>query len=164
MKTDTVLIQAPPQTYAAWLLCFEELGTRPLKAEEWAYIGQGICTDATSVPFLQERIVEVVNAMLKRITHTFERDVQQYIEEEGCEELYRLFASLAMKLQEALFFESMTVLPSVYRQELAASVRNECRSYWSAWLRSLQNSCMESGDYRLEDQLFMIRRIPLFDT
>ena len=149
-------IDASPRSYYAWLQCLEIMKQRRLSDEEKRLIGEGEWTDASSASFLEESVIDTVNAVLHRETRWFHRDMEMYGTD--TEEMYMLFVMLSRRLRELLFFETMTFLRADFRKELTESVKNETMTYWNGLIRSLQRSCMESGDGRLEDLVFMLRR------
>ena len=156
-------IAAPPQVYAEWLDCFRILRQRELTDAEWTHLRCGRCSDAESVlSGVETQTVETVNAMTARAIRMFHQALEDAEMFQDMDAIYTAFRRLARQFEGCAFFAGLPFLPAAFRQELLGSLRQNAGAFWENCVQSMYRQCMDQNNVRLEDQLYMIRRIRLF--
>lgn len=154
-----------PATYQEWLDCLVVLkginvyGTGVYDA---LVAGTFMGTDVTKAA-LQRQIVNSINAMLDNITKRFIRNMNDSITFNELSQIELLFNRLKKDVKVALFFETLDFLPKEFRNELSSSVRKQMSEFWNDTVRFLYEQSLEYSNSDLEDALFLIKRIKIFE-
>ncbi len=157
-------IIASPKTYADWLDCFEVLCKRNVTRTELQLLREGTCTaSAGSVEYLEKQLVKTINAMIKRYIHAFNKELEMRGMYNDYDNLYQLFVTLANRLSGCLFFTELDFMSVAFRDELRVSVVGETKRFWKMMTDSIYSQCIDLNSTTLEDELYMIKRIKLFN-
>ena len=154
-----------PATYQEWLDCFVVLkGTNVYSTGVYDALvaGSFTGTDVTKTA-LQRQIVDSINAMLDNSAKRFIRNMNDSITFNELSQIELLFNRLKKDVKVALFFESLEFLPTEFRNELSSSVRKQMSDFWNDTVHFLYEQSLEYSNSDLEDALFLIKRIKLFE-
>ena len=154
-----------PSTYQEWLDCLAVLrgtnvsGTGVYDAlTAGSFTGTGVTKAA-----LQRQIVDAINALLDNSAKRFIRNMNESIAFNELSQIELLFNRLKKDVKIALFFETLDFLPRDFRQELSDSVRKQMTDFWNGTVRFLYEQSLEHSNADLEDALFLIKRVKLFE-
>ena len=111
---------------------------------------------------LQKQIVETVNAVLDRSVKRFIRNLNENIAFNEFLQTELLFKRLKKDVHRSLFFTRLSFLPKEFRAELETSVRDQMCRFWDDTIRFLYDQSLEFSNPELEDTLFLVKRIRLF--
>lgn len=154
-----------PATYQEWLDCLAVLkGANVYSTGVYDALiaGSFTGTDVTKAA-LQRQIVDSINAMLDNSAKRFIRNMNDSITFNELSQIELLFNRLKKDVKVALFFETLEFLPKDYRSELSNSVRRQMSNFWNETVRFLYEQSLEYSNSGLEDALFLIKRIKLFE-
>ena len=159
----TGYIRERPQRYAQWLECFNILRSRFIDAEEYAVLCSGSCEDsAVTLSYFEEQLIETVNVMLLRSIRAFERELGLYSACGEIENLHIPYVRFAGRARKCMFFTGLDFMSERFRKELTDSLRSETERFWKRACRSLYDACTEQHNELLEDELYLVRRMRLF--
>lgn len=154
-----------PATYQEWLDCLAVLkGTNVHSSGvyEAMVTGSFAGTDVTKAA-LQRQIVDSINAMLDNSAKRFIRNMNDSITFNELSQIELLFNRLKKDVKVALFFETLDFLPKDFRNELSDSIRKQMSGFWKDTVNFLYEQSLEYSNSDLEDALFQIKRIKLFE-
>ena len=154
-----------PTTYQEWLDCLVVLkGTNVYSTGVYDALvaGSFTGTDVTKAA-LQRQIVDSINAMLDNSAKRFIRNMNDSITFNELSQIELLFNRLKKDVKVALFFEPLEFLPTEFRNELSSSVRKQMSDFWNDTVHFLYEQSLEYSNSDLEDALFLIKRIKLFE-
>lgn len=156
---------APPTTYEEWLNCFDLLKTS-------SFVDDGIIMTIKKGSFVNrgyiatqfnQKLVETINeALNKRITR-FLKDLDMLITFNELSGLVPLFIKFRNEVRKCLFFRTLEFLDCKVKHELEQSAKMQMEQFWESTVSFLQKQSLEFSNADLEDSLFLIRRIQLFD-
>ena len=153
-----------PVTYQEWLACLDMMksGTEAGNAAfDAACMGSFAGSEVTRTA-LQRQIVETVNAVLNRSTRRFLKNLNDNIAFNELAQTELLFKRLKKDVNRVMFFTKLSFLPGEFRRELEESVREQMTRFWNDTVGFLCRQSVEFSNSELEDALFLIRRIKLF--
>lgn len=165
MNTSSVEgIFNPPSTYQDWLECLEAMktGAGNAAAVEAAVRGSFNGSEAT-LAALQKQIIDTVNHILNKSAKRFVRDLNECLEFNDLTQIELLFLRLKKDVHRTLFFQSLIFLPADFRFELSDLVKKQMNGFWKDIVKSLYDQSLEISNSQLEDALFLIKRIHLFE-
>lgn len=154
-----------PATYQEWLDCLSVLKGTNVNVSgvyEAMYNGSFSGTDLTKSA-LQRQIIESVNAMLDNSAKRFIKNMNDSITFNDLSQMELLFKRLKKDVRVSLFFENLEFLPKEYRYELSYSIKRQMSEFWNETTNYLYEQSLDYSNSELEDALFMIKRIKLFD-
>jgi len=154
-----------PATYQEWIDCLAILrGTSVYSSGVYeALIGGSFDgTDVTKTA-LQRQIVDSINALLDNSAKRFIKNMNDSITFNELSQIELLFNRLKKDVKAALFFEKLEFLPADFKRELSHSVKQQMSDFWKETTHFLYEQSLEYSNSDLEDALFLIRRIKLFD-
>ena len=155
-----------PTNYPQWLECLEAMKSGPVSgndAFEAAATGSFAGTEVT-LAALQKQLVETVNTLLDKSAKRFLRRINEAICFNDLSQMDVLFRHLKRDVHQTLFFEGLSFLPEPFRAELAQSVREQMQKFWDDTVKFLRDQTLENPNSQLEDVLFLIKRIHLFEV
>jgi hypothetical protein len=153
-----------PTTYQEWLHCFSLMknGSGPgNEIYEAVIAGSFAGTDRTKSA-LQQQIVDTVNAILDKRAKRFVKELNDSIAFNELAQVELLFRRLRKEIHRALFFRDLFFLSKGFRTELADSVMKQMNDFWNDTVDFLYEQSLEFSNSELEDVLFLIKRIKLF--
>ena len=155
---------APPEIYDQWLKCFDEL-----KASSSADSG---LTDAlrkgtfSGYPNLEaqfnRQLVDTINVMLDKRVKRFLRDLNMLLSSGELLDIVPLFIRLRNEIGKCLFFTGSGFIKKDVRRELEDSVKTQMIRFWDDTVSFLKKQTMEVSGPDLEDALFLISRLTVF--
>lgn len=154
-----------PATYQDWLNCLAILrGTNVAGSGVYEAMLEGsfFGTEATKAA-LQRQIIDSINIMLDRCAKRFIRNMNDSITFNELAQIELLFKRLKKDVRIALFFEKLDFLPPEFRKDLSASIRGQMTDFWNETTAFLYDQSLEYSNPDLEDALYLIKRIKLFD-
>lgn len=156
---------SPPASYQEWLHCLEVFSkSSATRSEICAVLRQGTFSGSPDITkSLCEQIVKAINEYLDYNVKRFARNLNESIAFNEFLRLDLLFRRLKKDINAVMFFESLGFLPEAFREELKSSVKNQMSAYWKQTVLFLHNQALDFPDMQLEDALFLINRIKLFD-
>lgn len=162
--SDVNRIEAPVM-YQDWLFCLGLLRKNVFPASElYSALTAGTFSGSEKMTAaLQRQIVDSVNALLNNSAAKFIRNLNESI---AFNELYQvdlLFKRLKKDVSVSLFFEKLEFLPQEFRSELSDAVRKQMSELWNETKSFLYEQMLECSSSELEDALFLINRIKLFE-
>ncbi|MBQ4066951.1 MAG: hypothetical protein IJD22_04825 [Clostridia bacterium] len=157
---------APPVSYGEWLSLLAIVkNERRCEPEIFAALSRGsldVSVETVVVP-LKEQIVETVNVMLDRAAKRFIKDLNEAIAFNELCHVDLMFLRLKKEIGKALFFENLGFLGAEFVSELSDSVKKQMSDFWSSTVKFLYDQSVEFSNSELEDALFTVKRIKLFD-
>jgi hypothetical protein len=166
MRDHTAQIASQaPTTYQEWLSCFDSMKNSMNPSDEtFAAARKGNFTGSElTKSALQKQIVETVNAVLDRSIKRFVRHLNENIIFNDFLQTELLFKRLKKDINKVLFFEGLAFLPRSFRCELGESVKEQMSKFWNDTLSYLSEQSIELSHAELEDVLFLVKRINLFE-
>lgn len=156
---------AAPSAYQDWLILFEFLKTKAaLEADALELLSQGTFTGSRQMmTAFHNQLTDTINEMLNKRIKVFIKELNLLIELNELADIVPLFRQLRNELQRCLFFKRLWFLDEEVRTALTASVEGQVIEFWSNTVRFLQKQNLEYHHAELEDALFLINRIRLFD-
>jgi len=154
-----------PTTYQEWLDCLvvlKGINVYSTGVYDALVAGSFTGTELTKAA-LQSQIVDSINAMLDNSAKRFIRNMNDSITFNELSQVELLFNRLKKDVKVALFFETLDFLPKEFRNELSSSVRKQMSDFWNDTVRFLYEQSLEYSNSDLEDALFLIKRIKLFE-
>ncbi len=154
-----------PSAYQEWIDCLNLLKKRDVKSAEVyeALTAGSFAGTDTTLAALQRQILETVNASLDISAKRFIGKMNECIAFNELEQMDLLFHRLKRDIKVALFFEKLSFLPDTYRSELADSVKKQMADFWDRTVKFLYEQSVEFSNSDLEDALFLIKRIKIFE-
>jgi hypothetical protein len=155
----------PPTVYEDWLRCFDLLKSGvSIDGEVAETIARGslLAGDRTAARFGQA-LAETVNEMLHKRIARFLKDLNMLISLNELAELAPLFAKFRGAVRACLFFTGLHFLDQAVREELERSVRTQTERFWDDTVTALRLMSPESRNADLEDSLFLIQRMNVFE-
>lgn len=154
-----------PFTYQKWLEYFDKLKRLNSFDMEWydslcsgTFVGSDVVKTA-----LQRQIVDTVNTMLDRSTKRFVANLNESIIFNEWNQIDLLFVRLKKEVKFFLFFEHLEFLPKEFKQELSDCVREKMSDFWTQMISFLYTQSLEYHNSDLEDALFLIKRVKIFE-
>lgn len=153
-----------PNTYASWVECLKALNSNDfVDSEVYEALTNGsLAVDSIKPDFLNI-MVEEINTYIDTCTRKFIRGLNESLESNDFVQIELLFTRLSKKLSISLFFENLDFLPKGFKDELSDSVRSQSQAFWNDTVRFLQNQLLEGANSDLEDVLFSVSRMKLFN-
>ena len=152
-----------PATYQEWLSCLEQMKGRNGREAFAAAAHGSFAGSELTLGALQKQIVETVNALLDQSVKRFLRRLNESIAFNELAQTELLFKRLRKSVHEILFFEELAFLPEAFRASLSEAVKTQMGAFWNKTVRFLEEQSLEFSNSQLEDALFLIRRIRLFE-
>lgn len=154
-----------PSCYADWLEWFKLLQRKSISREEWKLLKNGRCKDIHStIEYFEHQLIQTENIMIKRYLKEFAKSMNIYLSYGEYERLYQPFRILAKQFAICLFFSDLSFLSLEFRKELRDSVIANATDHWNKAVKNLYTAYIESNSDVLEDQLYMIKKIRLFQN
>lgn len=153
-----------PCTYQEWLSCFEKMRHPDgacSEAFDAARRGSFVGSERTRNA-LQQQIIETVNVLLDKSTKRFTRKLNGCLAFGDFLSVELLFKRLKTDTNCCLFFTELTFLPGEFLVQLEEEIRTKMDAFWGDCIRVLREMCLESLNDEMEDCLFLVRRIRLF--
>lgn len=162
METGAV---APPVTYENWLNCFDLLkSSLSYNSEIVEIIKKGSFTNTGYIAGqFNNKLADAITEMLNKRISRFVKDLNMLIAFNELSDIVPLFAKLRNQFKNCLFFLDFDFLDSAIKFELEQSVKNQTKKFWNDTVSFLNGQTLEYSNVDLEDSLFLIRRIKLFD-
>lgn len=161
----SLYINQVPQTYVDLLNCFDILKSKNIDKETFNLLVSCNChVPQSAVAILQDELIKTINIMLNRCIKEFRKDFQMSLDYSEFENIYNVFTHLAVKLKYCLFFSEYKFLDEKFVEELYISYQKQVKSFWSKTVNSIYQQCIEESNLILENELYMIKRIHLFDV
>ena len=157
-------ITAPPADYNGWVECLEALedGIPDDNAEHMLSVGT--CPEYSGIkPYFHLRIENSVNAIINTCIKELRREVSRLTAEGDVRGLHIAFIRFSKRIRRCLFFNRIPFLDSGYKEELLIKTQDAVNAFWSDTLSSLQNDVRHSDSNALEEELYLIKRIRLFN-
>jgi hypothetical protein len=157
-------VNRSPGTYQEWLSCFDYLRESSAVDEgtvELIKNGSFVSSGQMMAAF-QTQLMETINTMLNKRVGRFIKDLNRAIEFNELEDIAFLYVKLRNETGKCLFFENLNFLDVGFRRELIDSIKQQVTSCWNSTLRFLRQQSVEYSNSGLEDALFLIYRIKLF--
>jgi len=154
-----------PVTYQEWLDCLNMLEkTNAHNFEIYEALCSGIFsgTEVTKAA-LQKQIVDAINNILDNSAKRFTRNLNDSITFNELSQIELLFNRLKKDIKVTLFFENLAFLPKEFRNELSSSIKKQMLDFWNGTILFLHEQSLEYSNSDLEDALFLIKRIKLFE-
>lgn len=154
-----------PATYQEWLDCLNIL-KKPNALNLGIY--KALCSGTFSgtevtIVALQKQIVDAINNILDSSTKRFTRNLNDSITFNELGQIELLFNRLKKDVKLTLFFENLAFLPKEFRNELSNSIKKQMLDFWNDTTLFLYEQSLEYSNSDLEDALFLIKRIKLFE-
>ena len=165
---DTVLEKsalAPPATYEDWLNCFDMLKTNLSSGSEiTAVTAKGTFTNQGYIAGqFRQKLAETITVMIDSRISRFVKDLNTLISFNELSDIAPLFYKLRNELRNCLFFVGFDFLDETFKRELEQSVITQTAKFWNDTVSFLYRQALEYSNPGLEDALFLIRRIKLFE-
>lgn len=154
-----------PATYQEWLDCLnilEKTSALNIGIYEALCSGTFSGTEVT-IAALQKKIVNVINNILDNSVKRFTRNLNDSITFNELSQIELLFNRLKKDVKVTLFFENLAFLPKEFRNELSNSIKKQMLDFWNNTTLLLYEQSLEYSNSDLEDALFLIKRIKLFE-
>ena len=154
-----------PVTYQEWLdllALLKKPGVHRAEVSEALSVGSFSGSGAMTAA-LERQMIDAVNAALDADAKRFIREMNNCIAFRELSQTVLLFKRLKKDVNAVLFFEKLEFLPADFREELSASVKKQTSDFWKETVDFLYGRSAECSDPDLEDALFLIRRIKLFE-
>lgn len=157
---------SPPVNYQEWLAFFSRIkNERNCEAGVFEALSKGSLEDMT--PNIEEafknQLVETVNIILDRSAKRFVKEMNESITFNDLCQMDVLFIRLKRDVKRARFFEGLSFLSVDFRGELSASLKKQMSEFWNSTVKFLYEQSVEFSNSQLEDALYTIRRIKLFE-
>lgn len=153
-----------PNCYAEWLDWFDLLQKKSISMDELQLLKNGRCNDShTTIEYFEKQLIKTENIMLKRYLGEFGKTLEIYLSYGEYERLYEPFQLLAKQFTVCLFFVDLQFMSCEFRRELSRSVIANAKDHWKKAVKNIYIACIESNSTVLEDQLYMINKIRLFE-
>ncbi len=154
-----------PCTYQEWLDCFELMkDTRNDNSSAFEAAMQGSFTGSELTEIaLQQQLVQTVNYLLDSSTKRFIKLLNQNIAFNDLSQTDLLFRRLKKDVNRVFFFENLSFFPEKLRQDLAEQITTQMTDFWDSTVSFLYKQSLEFSNSELEDVLFLIKRIHLFN-
>lgn len=156
-----------PNTYQEWLHCFDVLKQNAVNVRDMLdaiALGHFTGTDQTCSA-LQKQVVETVNAILDKSAKRFVKELNDCIVFNDFTEIEIIFRRLKRDVNgKAMFFDKMLFLPRSFRDELGQSVKTQMQMFWDETVTFLQRQSLECSNSELDDAVYLLKRIHLFEV
>jgi len=155
----------PPNTYEEWLKYFELLKSSSFVDEAVVMtITKGTFVDKGYIATqFNQQLVETINQALNKRISRFLKDLDLLISLNELSGMVPLFTKFRSEIRKCLFFTKLEFLDSSINEEIEQSVKNQMEQLWNDTVSFLQKQSLECSNTDLEDSLFLIRRIRLFE-
>jgi len=159
---------APPATYEDWLKCFDFLKSAPsFDGETAAVIAKGSFENFSGSAYIAGRfcreLTETINEMLNKRVLKFIKDLNLLISFNELADIVSLFIKLRNEVKKCLFFTDLGFLDEAVKKDMEQSVKTQTEKFWDDTVAFLQKQSQEYSNGLLEDALFLIHRINLFE-
>jgi hypothetical protein len=153
-----------PVTYEDWLNCFDELKASSTVDNEFleAVTGGWFVSSQPIAAGFRQRLAETINQMLNKRILRFVKDLNLLISFNELSDIVPLFVKFRGEANRCLFFTELKFLDADFKRELEQSVKKQTEDFWHDTIIFLQRQTEEFHNAKLEDSLFLIRRIELF--
>ena len=160
----TYKITDAPKTYADWLNCFDVLSHKTVSKGELQLLCMGECiTSGESIEYLETQLIKTINIMIRRYIHSFNKELELHMMYNEYDNIYQLFINLSKRFNDCMFFVHLDFMSVDFRNELRDSVIRETNKFWQSMINTMYSHCIEQNSSHLEDELYMIKRIKLFN-
>lgn len=157
---------APPTNYQEWLALFAKVrNERNCEGGVFEALSKGKLEDMTPAieASFKEQLVETVNIILDRSAKKFVKEMNESITFNDLCQMDILFIRLKRDVKRARFFEGLSFLGADFVKELSDSLKKQMSEFWNGTLKFLYEQSIEFSNSQLEDALYTVRRIKLFD-
>lgn len=153
-----------PKTYGDWIDCFYILCHKKVSKRELEFLHKGECIAFDEMSeFFEKNLIQTINTMIKRSIKIFNKELELYLMYNEYDNIHHLFIELANSFKVTLFFRNFDFLSQNFRLELQNSIIEETTKFWNLVIKNMYKQCVENNNLCLEDELYMIKRIKLFD-
>ena len=160
-KQETV---KAPSTYQEWLECLAMMKSGPIAGNE-AFLsarnGKFVGSAVTKTD-LQKQIVETINTVLNNCAKRFVRNLNECFAFSEFSQIELLFKRLKKDIHTVMFFSDLPFLPEKFRKELEGSINDQMGGIWNETIRFLEAESLEYPNSDLDDTIFLVKRIKLF--
>ena len=157
---------SPPINYQEWLALFARVkNERNCGAGVFEALSKGSLEDLTPniEAAFKTHLVETVNTVLDRSAKRFVKEMNESITFNDLCQMDILFIRLKRDVKRACFFEEISFLPADFRRELSDSLKKQMSEFWNSTVKFLYGQSLEFSNSQLEDALYTVRRIKLFE-
>lgn len=127
-------------------------------------IPAGSCPGYGAVaPFFRERVENTVNAIANRCVSELQRDLRRVTACNEVSAIHMLFRRFSKRINACMFFWYIPFLEQDFKDELYRQTASETERVMSQLLQPFKESAARSNSTQLDEELFLIGRIRLFD-
>ena len=163
MKDTSVL--SPPTDYNSWLEYLDSLESGYSYDGFEEVLVKSSCPEYRGIKsYLHQRIEKTVNAIINSCIKDLHRNVTKYVEGNEISGMHILFKRFAKRIEKCMFFCYIPFLDGDYKKELFEAAKSETYKFWNAMLASVKADVLNNNNTLLEEELFLIERITLFEN
>ncbi len=140
--------------------CFQYFETQAVKAEDILLLEKG------SMPFggyiadrFQKRVVQTVDAMLKRYVKRFNRSLKEAMEMGDFQSIPFLCERTQKEIAYCYFYEHIIFLDKPFAVELSEEVNKQRKLFWLSVLHEMERIHKETCHPELEDIIYLLKRM-----
>ena len=138
----------------------KNLASKPVGAEDICLLERGMLPPGGFVADkFQTRIVETVDAMLKRYVRKFNRLLNEALEYNEIETAQLLCVRLRREMEYCFFFTHIRFLEKEFTEELAKELQIQIGLFWKQELQELVRMNEQVYHPGLEDLIYSMRRM-----
>jgi len=155
----------PPATYEQWLRCFDllRLSTSVDSSVAMTIANGSLAGKGYIIEKFHQKLADTITEMLNKRFAWFVKDLNMLLNFNELLDIAPLFVKLRNQLEICLVLTRLSFLEADIQASLALSVRTQAQKFWGETVGFLQRQSVEVDSSDLNDSLFLIRRINLFE-
>lgn len=153
----------PPCNYSSWVELLETFREIIPDSGMISLIASGSCAEYNGIKgYLHPHIEEAVNMVIANCIKELKRNIVRLNEMQEIDGMNIAFIRFSKKIDASLFFMHIDFLDESFKQELYNEVEKEVYRFWNDLLASIRKNAVSNNNLKLEEELYLIKRIRLF--
>lgn len=149
-----------PGTYQEWMDCLKRFQTQPVLQEDILRLEQGqIAGGAYLADKFQTRVMETVDAMLRRSVRRFDRLMREAMEAGEIDSVQFLCIRLGREMERCYFYRHIRFLEKEFADRLDSELDRQIRLFWEQETREFRKICEEHGSPEMEEMYDFLKRM-----
>lgn len=149
-----------PSTYKEWLEYLKWMESHRVRREDMDRIGEGRIPHGGLIEDnFRKRIVDTVNAMLRRYIRNFNRALNDALERNEFESVQILCTRMQKDLEYCFFYRRITFLDAGFAEELDRALTGQVLAFWQHVIKELDGITMQTAAADAEEVIFSLVRM-----
>lgn len=153
-----------PTDYHSWIQYLDSIEDGDFENNLQAVLDESSCPEYKGIKsYFHVRIETAVNNIIESNLRDLKKGIAKFTENNEIAGLHILFVRFSKKINRCMFFCYIPFLDNTFKKKMYSATKKEVYNFWDIMLNLLQSEAKKNNNVLLDEELFLIERITLFD-